>query len=410
MKNSIKHEIIPFIAGFLLWIASGPFYFWGIIKVSLIGYKIGLIFLLGVIFYKRKRFSTKELYIHFIFFLGILLSATIPLISGNSNIFGFLSALLSIPLIFLAFSDKIFIRKVFDYFSKIYAVAIFISLIAWILMFLGLLPMLGIIENTTADRYYYHFPFVIVEQLNNTTIDEMIRFAGIYDEPGLVGTFSAFILYINKYQLNKPVNLVCFISGVCSFSFFFAIISIIYFLIYTFSSNGAFRMNRKIIFATIFFCFLLIGFYNLTKDNDLIYSRFWSRFEYDKNAGKLSGINRTTDGADEFYEELSFPEYLFGGDAEKYQMVAEGSSSYKSVIVNNGAVFLLVYMLFFLLYAQKRSCRKFNFILFVIFLFGNTYQRPDIYGIAVFFLYICLANDISRIPYKDTKSYPLKLV
>lgn len=390
---------VAFICALLIWIASGPFYFWNAVKFLGIAYKIILFVVIGFIFMRnRSPIYYREAILPILFFLSLLLYSCLPLLNGNSNIFGFISSLFAFFLFYIAFSNKFFIKNVFDIFSFLYAITVGISLISWVLMLLGVTPLLGIIDNITFDRYYYHYPFLIVEQHDHVLIEESIRFAGHYDEPGLIGTFSAFILYINRFNLKKPVNILCLISGICSLSFFFAIVCLAYFVISFLFQNGAKFKKRN---NTIKIVFVILGLsvftlYQFTKDNDLIYGTFWSRFEYNKEEGKLSGVNRTTSEADKFYDNLTLDAFLFGGDAEQYKTVVGGSSSYKSVVVNNGAVFLLIYLLFFFLYARKRCSLRSNLFFFLFFLLGNTYQRPDIYGLAVFFLYICLANDISE--------------
>lgn len=388
-----RSEHLSLLTALLLWVATGPYYFWKLISISPIAYRIFILLLFAILIKKGSRkLETKNRSIP-MFLLGVCLYSVLPLLIGNANIYGTLSSLFSLLLLTVIIADSEYLKRVFNKFSKIYAISVAISLLAWVLMLLGFLPFLGIIPNVDGDRFYYHYPFVIIEQLDFATLDEMIRFPGPYDEPGLIGTFSAFILYINKYQLKNKVNLICFLVGLFSLSFFFALSTAFYFLFnYLFSK----RIKIKDYMLIILSCLMLGAFYNATKDNDLIYGTFWHRFEYDKDEKKLAGINRTSEGADDFYNKLTISEYLFGGDSGRYKKVVEGSSSYKSVVINNGSIFLFLYLLFFIMYTKKRNPKNSDFILFFALLLGNTFQRPDIYGMVIFFLYICFANSMSR--------------
>ena len=224
----------------------------------------------------------------------------------------------------------------------------------------------------------------MAEDLNS--IVDTFRFHGPYDEPGVVGTFCSIILCVNKFNLRKVENVICLIAGICSFSFFFTIVVSVYAFFY----YGFIERNNKLLLLL-----LVIGsvFYLKTKDDELIYNTLWHRFEYNQDEKKIEGINRMSDEADVFYNNLSFTEYMFGGDEEKYQKVVEGSASYKSVIVSNGVIFLILYLSFYILYAKSKATKRLAFILFLFVLLGNTFQRPDIYGAVNFFLYICLANN-----------------
>ena len=92
-------------------------------------------------------------------------------------------------------------------------------------------------------------------------------------------------------------------------------------------------------------------------------------------------------------------EYWFG--VRDWYSVAEkldGSSSYKIIVLKNGMLFLIVYCLFFLLYAflyNKRDLR--DFILFAIVFISCTYQRTNLYNVLYLFLFCYYARFASEI-------------
>lgn len=397
MKHN-KERIGVYIAAFILWIATGPYYFWWIPRASVFLYRVGIFVILWLVFYKHISIqNNKDKKIVFLFVLALLYYSFSSLFNGVTNTLGFICLLATFPLLTFLLSKQPYLYKVFNSFTIIYAISIVISLFAWVLVLTGRAPLLGMIDNISADRYYYHYPFIIIEQLDTKNFEDMIRFAGPYDEPGLIGTFSSMILYANGYNLKKKVNIICLLSGLCSLSFFFAIVTGFYYIVKIVHSKKIGLLIASISLVFIFFV--------STMENELIYETFWKRFEYNEDEGKISGINRMSYAGDDYYNSLSFREFLFGGNVEKYKKVVGGSSSYKTVIVNNGAIFLVVYVMMLLTFANYRSRNMYSFVLFLFMLLGNTFQRPDIFGVVVFFLYACLANEIGTREYLVKKDH-----
>lgn len=402
---SRKETFQAYVAAISLWMLTFPFYFWKLADYSVFVYRVFFLVVLGIIFirYKNTCHNKIDKNLTLLYVVTLLFFIISTLFKGNANVFGLVSPFFNLILLRIAFSNISFLEKVFSCFAKVFAYTIVISLVVWVMMLCGIVSSYGMIDNLGHDRLYYHYPFLIVmaEDLNH--IVDTFRFHGPYDEPGVVGTFCSLILCVNKFNLKRIENIICLIAGLCSFSFFFTIIVSVYGLFYfTFVER-----NKKILVL-----FVLIGslFYIKTKDNEMIYSTLWKRFEYNQDAKKIEGVNRMSDEADLFYNNLSISEYLFGGDEKEYNKVVEGSASYKSVIVSNGAIFLVLYLLFYIIYAKSRIKGRLSFLLFLLVLLGNTFQRPDIYGAVNFFLYICLANNsnfsvasISAVDYKSRR-------
>ena len=55
-------------------------------------------------------------------------------------------------------------------------------------------------------------------------------------------------------------------------------------------------------------------------------------------------------------------------------------------------IFLILYLLFFVILAKKHKTNNKAFILFILVLVANTYQRPDIYSIVMIFIYSYFAR------------------
>ena len=89
------------------------------------------------------------------------------------------------------------------------------------------------------------------------------------------------------------------------------------------------------------------------------------------------------------------PAFWFGSpksEVERFWKLVGETSSYKVIVLNSGMIFLILYLLFFVILAKKHKTNNKAFILFILVLVANTYQRPDIYSIVMIFIYSYFAR------------------
>ena len=376
------------IAAVVLWLLTSPFYIWNISSVSDLIWRAITLSILSICLISNsdKELTKRTKGLRILFFVTFSYYLFIPTIHGVYTFLGFISLCFSLCLVFFIGVKKSYLQSVFQVFAFIFSVSLLLSLISWILWNTGRLSLINMLVSYE-DRTYYHFPFLIIEQTDIRELEQTIRFAGCYDEPGVVGTFCAMILCVNKFYLKKFSSIVCLLAGCASLSLFFFLTLAIYGVMYSI-------IVKRNYLIPLLFAIGLFAFYSYTKDEVVFYETLWRRFEFDDSEKKFMGDNRMTYEGEMYYKNMSTADYLFGGDYPTYIKKAKGSSSYKTVVVKNGAIFLVLYLLFFVLYGRKFREKYISFLLYLIVLFGNIYQRPDIFGIVTTFLYVCMARNI----------------
>lgn len=374
---SRKHQIWPFVGAVLLFLFCNPYFVWdlwhtGNIKLIMTG-------IISILFFLHKDIRSNGRNILFVLLL-LLLSFTSLI--NDQNLIGFIAAIMTCV---LPFARIDFANKTFDYFLTIYSIIIGISAFTYILSLFGLAPILGTIEplNILKSYDYTIYPLLVIA---NDIGESSYRFFGPFDEPGVIGTISAILLVIGKFNLKDKRYLIIFITGFFSLSFFYFIVVSIYYLIY----NLFVKKNRRnsIFIIVVFFIFLL-----LTYNNTILHNILWSRFEWDPSTGRFVGDNRLTDMGYEYVKTImGSSEFYFGSNNyEVYAEMVSGSSSFISIIVQYGLIFSLLYVYLFASYGWKYKQNIITYLLFLFVFLGTVYQRPFIFDPLYLFLFSMMA-------------------
>ncbi|MBO4427600.1 MAG: hypothetical protein J5771_03855, partial [Bacteroidales bacterium] len=243
------------------------------------------------------------------------------------------------------------------------------------------------------DRTYMVYPLYLVELFDNPveTADtvSIMRFQGVYDEAGLLGTILAFFIYTLGYNFKNWRTWACIIVGVFTFSFFFYTMTVVFWAV-----NAIVRKKRA--YSFVFALVLFGGFYLMTKDSTMFQDVIWNRFEWNTENSSFEGDNRMTEEGEAEYNKIKgTSEYWLGLKAEhakSFWASAEGSSSYKAVVANKGMVFFAIYTLFILLLGWYNRSTKESFLLYAVFMIVCIYQRTNVYSVLFLFLYSALAR------------------
>lgn len=291
--------------------------------------------------------------------------------------------------------------KVFEYFKNIFCFIILMGLLTYPFAMLNV-RIMGLGGNLYSESevwaeggFYYKNYILAIYTANDSMPWYVGRFCALFNEPGLVGTFSALILIADQAKLSKRKNTIILLGGLLSFSFAFYILLFLYLLF----SGGIFEAlktskGRKVF---SFFTFLLIivmivvlsnsSFYN--KLNDLLFSRV---------RGLIAGQdNRTTSAFDDLYSDFlsngSISEHIFGhgfGTIVKNESTTN-TSSYKTQVYDLG-YFGLFYLYVICAYAalslNRTGKNKSKWILLGLFII-STYQRIGVLDVAYFSILIC---------------------
>ena len=318
-----------------------------------------LIFLLST----QKYFSVTDKSRVFIllFFLGILTATR-----GNLN--AYIALILRVlPLMFFVLLKDEYKLRVLYSFDKVLSIIIAISLIAWILMLVGVpLPHIPLRWNS----YMFHNYFFFLKIHDIFSFSVFPRFQCIFYEPGYFGCLCVIMIYLRGYLFKNWQSIVYLIALVLTYSLAGYLLFFIGLLVYVLK-------NKK---GRIGYIFVLISlalvFFKLlnSDDGNAIYSMFAYRLEFED--GEMSGYNRTTDVFETWWRTyfLKHGNWLFG-DNELINRFAGHSDvgvDLRVFIARFGIVPLLFYFGSMIYYYR---CEKSNLGLYFLLLFVIYYYR-----------------------------------
>ena len=376
MRN-VKIHYPALIAAVIIYLFCYPYFAWGMCKS---GYP--LVFLKIILFFLfLANLDLKGLGRRFLLLILFGLFVVMQLSIGG-NIFGVLS---SVILCTIPFGNEFFSRKTFDYYLDIYSFIICISGIVWLFSLVGAVPSMGTIAplNELKAYNYLLYPFLV----KYNSFNEISRFSGPFDEPGVVGTLSILILTIGKFNLKDKRNLIVFITGFLSLSFFYYFYIILYYIFYFIKDD---RHKKK----GFIFLGILVLFVILTLNNEIMYTHLWQRFEWDSDSGSLQGDNRIgVVGKDIFDSILSSREFYFGAKDYAYlEELLEYRASLLLSILQYGFICVSIYIGIFLYYGWRYRASISNYVFVSLVLLGTLFQRPFFYNPEFLFLFSLLAK------------------
>ncbi|HKS14118.1 MAG TPA: hypothetical protein VJS90_13915 [Pseudomonas sp.] len=217
-----------------VWVTLNPYFLWESRRhMALAGMLAGglavLAFLLGDRL-RRREIAGFGLICLFIIYISLL-----PKVDGTTTRWYFV---LPTMLALAIFSDERRL-KVIQYFSWIFAASLIPGIIASICAIANIpiefqaLPLLNP-TMAAAGGSYLHTPGALLLSGNSLPMPwggELYRLCAVYDEPGMVGTISAFLLAGYRFRLNRPVSAILFIGGTLSFSLAFVVMATLGFLV-----------------------------------------------------------------------------------------------------------------------------------------------------------------------------------
>ncbi len=324
----------------------------------------------------------------------LLLISVLFLVSGGFeeiNFFGLLAGLF-ISMIFVVKGS--FLSKAFKVYIVIYSITIIPSIAMHIIVnIMGVNLDYTLIEPLNTLKFYNYKHYFVLVTPNLYTL-ESLRFCAYYDEPGVVGTTSAIILFSNGYNPKSKLNIPVFIAGLLSLSLFFYIATLIYLVVFL---RFKFRIPAIIIIA---------GLYLALSQNQVISTLIFERMKIED--GTIKGDNRTSSQFDSWYDNnfKNSTDYYFGlgrGANLKYNL---GGASYKDLIVNYGLIPMTIYLGLLVLLAFKVVGFNKHFFIYTILLFITIYQRAftgDVYATFIIYASIFYIAVTLKINPKHTK-------
>ena len=262
---------------------------------------------------------------------------------------------------------------------------VFVSLFFWLIhTYMFALPMLGgyisYYESKGMDSVIENYLVFIQVQH-----DFLIRFYSIFDEPGTLGTLSAFILYANKYDFRKKANIIILVGAIFTFSMAFYILFLIGLLI-QYVNNV--RRILLMAFGTllVFSCVLYFFSDNITFQTTVL--------------GRFSNIEASINNRESHYLD-NYYSYFFSGSDVLYgkgrsflvsnPILFEGQT-YKFFIIEFGVLGLVIILITYI--GLIRSFNLFQIGVLIIF-FLSFVQRPFIAQSWQILLFILIINELN---------------
>ena len=291
--------------------------------------------------------------------------------------------------------------KIMDCFIlKIFPVLLGVSVIAYILwMFAGLnLPTshLAALNDLKDYDYITHVFFV-----TPTGIDSL-RFHSYYDEPGVVGTFSAIILFFYNKKLPLWAWMIYLVAGFLSFSFFFYGIMILYPL-----ALGNAKLSKRTwrIIIGVIMVLIVFSFFERSIIDDYVFNRF------EIVDSGFAGDNRNNQYFRDFFYNtfIHSGELLFGSsNLSSGKSFTGGSFSIEVMIYRYGLIFVIygTILYLYLLWKYRISDKQF-FITTLIWLL-LTYQRPSFTSIFYYIFFTTVLQSNALLKQKRSLNEPKK--
>lgn len=248
------------------------------------------------------------------------------------------------PLLFFLLMKKNLQILFIDFFTKSMSILLFVSLIIWILLLIGVpLPNFGIISHKAWDAYVYE-NYILC--LRNTVVYD-IRFCGIFLEPGHLGVVCTLLLFLNRFQLKRRDLQIILLANLFTLSLAAYVLLLISLFIYILIFS-----SKRYLYIGIAISILSLGYFvgkTYNNGDNVINEFILSRLEYDEDSG-ISGNNRFSDSMEAYYLRfLNSDDFLFGiGNARFNSFDFGANAGYKVFLVRYGLFGLMLVLAFYL--------------------------------------------------------------
>lgn len=362
-KNQIFNVVFVVLSFLLIY----PYFVWE-------SYLMTLLFAILTLIIYLKDFSTlvnwKYLRYSVIYFFFFLLLFFISFIKSNilPTPFYFLS--LIVTSIFISL-NPIIKNRVFMTFTLLLAVIFGLGVIEYFLITFEKAIKIGMAVLSAKEELIDELGTfeVFLFNLKPVYILGIHRFQSIFDEPGVVGTLSAFYIFSVKYNDNKLRYIIFLLSGIISFSLAFYFLFLVRICL---SVNFIRNILAAAIVATIVYFTFFDGL-------DLY---ILSRLSDTENID-----NRSTEYFDKIFNHFVHTNDIYLGNGVGFSsLVGEGVSTWKVIIMDFGFFGFLIILglnLWLIIKSNKDSKRA---LLLVVVFSLSFYQRPNINYIPVFIL------------------------
>lgn len=376
--REIKRNPIPCLITAIVFTGNRPWFLWT--YGAFIGFFLAIVLLISV--RKKLPHISVNIWMFILFFLFPVF-IFIPFFRGihfSSWIY------IIVFLCTFCITDNQF-KKTLKYITSILSCIILISLPLWLIhIFITPLPVYEVYdlsEAKGADNVIMHNYFFFV--MNTSTLAN--RFYSVFDEPGVLGTFSAFVLFGNRYRINWK-NVVILIGGFFTYSMAFYVLTALGVII-TYWRRPAILLKIALPIAIIG----SLGFFLLK--NDLA---FQQAVLYRLNDNKMSDLveSRNSYIVNQFFDKIAEDGRIFLGVGYDKMMDLNmfNGASYKHFIIEYGLAGLLTIALAYFLMLRKRY-DFYTWGTYIMFA-ASFAQRPLLWSSWQIILFSCLIANVYR--------------
>lgn len=330
----------------------------------------GLIDFVAIIYAIKNNISiklkNKEIMALFLFVITIAFY--------SNNLFSFIESIIHYFPIIILICDKTYNFKHLEFISKIFGWIVIIGAVPYLLYKFSSLPLLGIPINYEAQQdssYYFMNYFVFIDNIFGG--DEALRYSSVFLEPGYLGTFSAFLLFLNRYDLHKPHNAFILIGLLLSFSLAGYVIGLCGYCL-SLLERGLPARRMILLTAAIYSAVTLAPYVN--NGDNLFNNLIVERMQVDEEKG-IVGNDRFHGDTDRIFEEsIKNGAYLWGIDKQTFSRSDIYGAGYKIYILQRGLVSLILILLFYVVLANnacnRRHCLYATIVLVLILIQATT--------------------------------------
>ncbi len=332
--------------------------------------------------------SVMAIFFFYCFFTGVISGTTHPLMIGNVLVYFFYAL--------NAITDREILVTSFGLLRKIFAVVLAYTLVIHLLILCRISLPYFVLQSGEAGRvefggqfYQNYFGCLLINQNGSL----LYRFTSVFTEPGVVGTFCAFLLTANDFKFKESkADIVFLISGILSFSVAFFVLTAIAYALKTLRGGGYKRFTG---IALIFVAYII--FINLTFSNPML-TLLQQRLSLTESG--LAGDNRIKDVAENSYQlflnsDIRTVLLGYGYPPTSEAAAWQATASYKESVYCVGVLGYALMIAFFVLapiFCYKTTSKKNNRLMYayILIFIISQYQRP--YMKALFLVYILLAG------------------
>lgn len=362
-----KDSVLGWLAAFLLFAMALPYFLWEYLSYFNLLIKLPLYIILFT------QIDSKYKDLPFGLFFGFI--AILADICYQQNL---VSMFFDIGLISVFVAKKEFLFSVYHKFWTLYVVTLSLSFLCVLLIVIGVSLPSQIIQplNELKNYNYIAYPFLVIP-----FGEDSIRFNSVFDEPGVVGTFSFLFLVIEQVNLKRIGNIIILVAGIMSFSLFFYLGLGLYLIFRMITIKGQIKQKVAIVVLSL----LAFG---VVVTNETTQEMIVSRVEWDEDSGSISGDDRAHGDLKEYVAGMRGTDaYLWGVKNKNLIDSYGGSASIQNAILKYGFVVVALFFFFYALYSLKYLKLRLHWFFFMGVLFILIYNRPTMFDISRLFLY-----------------------